>query len=193
MRPSREFPQGDSNIVSVRKLLSLIFKSAKQMSLRLQSSMIEHFFSLLIIGRYLRSCSSCSSVWLVSVIDSHQQPVLQLNTSPRRSWSSSTVLPAAPALVMVSLPRLPSSPCAATLTSLAGGCSSPPTRQPQRGPPRQCHRTRLCPGRAREPWDGGRARMGTVGVGWRRWRGRQDRSGTAWEVWGDEWGGVICS
>lgn len=110
MRPSREFPQGDSNIVSVRTLLSLIFKSAKQMSLRLQSSVIEHFFSLLIIGRYLRSCSSCSSVWLVSVIDSHQQPVLQLNASPRRSWSGSTVLPALPALVMVSLLRLPSSP-----------------------------------------------------------------------------------
>lgn len=100
MRPSREFPQGDSNIVSVRKLLSLIFKSAKQMSLRLQSSMIERFFSLLIIGGYLRSCSSCSSVWLLSVIDSHQQPVLQSNTSPWRSRSGSAVLPAA--LVLVS-------------------------------------------------------------------------------------------
>lgn len=113
MRPSREFPQGDSNIVSVRKLLSLIFKSAKQMSLRLQSAMIEHFFSLLIIGRYLRSCSSCSSVWLVSVIDSHQQPALQLNASPWCSWSSSAVLPAP--LVTVSLLRLPSSPYAAKL------------------------------------------------------------------------------
>lgn len=93
MRPCREFPQGDSNIVSVRKLLSLIFKSAKQMSLRLQSSMIEHFFSPLILGGCLRSCSSCSSVWLVSVIDSHQQRILQLNVSPWHSWSGSAVLP----------------------------------------------------------------------------------------------------
>lgn len=85
--PSRAFPQGDSNIVSVRKLLSLIFKRAKQMSLRLQSPMIEHFCSPLIIGGYLRSCSSCSSVWLASVIDSHQQPDVQSNAAARRSWS----------------------------------------------------------------------------------------------------------
>lgn len=179
MRPSREFPQGDSNIVSVRKLLSLIFKSAKQMSLRLQSSMIEHFFLLLIIGRYLRSCSSCSSVWLVSVIDSHQRPVLQLNTSPRRSWSSPAVLPAPPALVMASLLRLPSSPYAAALASLAGARPSPPTRQPQHGSLCRRHRTRLCPGDARqrrrhgEESPGmtavrrGTARMGTFGMGWR--------------------------
>lgn len=169
MRPSREFPQGDSNIVSVRKLLSLIFKSAKQMSLRLQSSMIECFFSLLIIGGYLRSCSSCSSVWSVSAIDSHQQPVLQSNTSPWQSQSGSSALPAA--LVLVSPVQLQE------LQELL----AQPRRHPRhvaapchrRDSPSEC--VTLCSTRCRQcmgSWESqqckeGMCGLGSISVGWR--------------------------